>query len=326
MGFITVKKLRKEFKIYSHRPGFKGAFLNLFSRKFHLVKAVNDVSFEIDKGELVGYIGPNGAGKSTTIKMLTGILFPTSGEIKVNGFDPFQDRRLNTRQIGVVFGQRTALWWDLPIIESYDLLHHIYRIEEDRYKKRLLEIVDLLNLKEILSIPVRKLSLGQRMRADIGAALLHEPEVLFFDEPTIGLDISAKQKVREFIKEINQSNKVTVILTTHDLGDIQQLCKRVILIDHGAILFDGKLDDLINKYDSERILIADLVESDRVIGFSKGRLIKREGNRVWIGFNKKVNSASEVIFHLGKLTEIIDCQIKEPDIEGVIAKIYSQNE
>src|SRR5512136_858932 len=260
MSIIAVSQLCKDFQVFRHHRGLTGAFRNLFTREFRTVNAVNDVSFSIERGELVGYLGPNGAGKSTTIKMLTGILVPTSGEILVNGRVPWKERTAHAREIGVVFGQRTNLWWDLPVIESFDLLHHIYRVPEQRYYQNLLKFQDLLGLGEFMHTPVRSLSLGQRMRADLAAALLHDPKLVFLDEPTIGLDVVAKERIRQFIHSVNRERGVTVILTTHDLGDVEKLCQRVLMIDRGRLLFDGALAELRERFGGERELVVDLAD------------------------------------------------------------------
>ena len=274
MPIITVRHLHKDFQIFKHHRGLMGAFRNLFTREFRTVNAVNDVSFSIERGELVGYLGPNGAGKSTTIKMLTGILVPTGGEVCVNGRVPWKERAAHARDIGVVFGQRTNLWWDLPVIESFDLLHYIYRVPDQRYYQNLLRFQDLLGLGEFLHTPVRSLSLGQRMRADLAAALLHDPKLVFLDEPTIGLDVVAKERIRQFIQSINRERGVTVILTTHDLGDVEKLCERVMMIDRGRLLFDGLLSTLRERFGGERELVVDL--ADDYDDVSRGR---RDGRR-----------------------------------------------
>ena len=238
---IEARDLVKEFKVFQRREGVGGAFKDLFKREYCTLKAVDSINFSVEKGEMVGYIGANGAGKSTTIKMLTGILVPTAGYLEVNGFVPYKERKEYTRDIGVVFGQRSQLWWDIAVIESYQLLAKIYRVQTEVYKKRLDKFTEILDLGPLLHIPVRKLSLGQRMRCELAGALIHNPSVLFLDEPTIGLDVLAKVKIREFLKEINDEFKTTVILTTHDLGDIEALCSRVALIDRGKMLYDDEL-------------------------------------------------------------------------------------
>src|SRR5271169_5232770 len=238
---IEVQDLVKEFRTFRRREGVVGALQNLFVREYMTVHAVDHVSFSIEPGEMVGYIGANGAGKSTTIKILTGILSPTGGRVTSNGFVPYRERRHYTKHIGVVFGQRTQLWWDIAVVESFKLLKEIYEISDQDYRRRLDVFCDILGLKAYLSTPVRKLSLGERMRCDLAASLLHNPPVLFLDEPTIGLDVVAKERIREFLKEINRTEGTTVLLTTHDLSDIEELSKRIIIIDKGRVLFDGAL-------------------------------------------------------------------------------------
>lgn len=253
MALIEVRGLTKEFKIFNRREGVFGAFRDLFQRDYKTLKAVDGIDFFVERGEMVGYIGANGAGKSTTIKMLTGILVPTAGEIMVNGFVPYKDREIYTRGIGVVFGQRSQLWWDIAVIESFKLLRRIYDIPVDEFEQRLNRFDELLELDRFLHLPVRKLSLGQRMRCDLVAALLHNPAILFLDEPTIGLDVLAKAKIRDFLKEINDEYKTTVILTTHDLGDIEALCSRVAIIDKGKMLFDGMVDTLYQQWGNDKL-------------------------------------------------------------------------
>ncbi|HEY3291836.1 MAG TPA: ATP-binding cassette domain-containing protein, partial [Anaerolineae bacterium] len=241
MSIITVAGLHKHFKVNKHHRGLTGSVRALFSSESTLVRAVDGISFNIEPGELVGYLGPNGAGKSTTLKMLTGLLVPTSGEVHANGHVPWRDRKAYVARIGAVFGQRTTLWWDLPVIESLELLQHIYKVPHDRFQHNLTECRALLELDPFMHTPVRSLSLGQRMRADICAALLHEPAILFLDEPTIGLDVVAKERIRQFIRHVNRERGVTVLLTTHDLSDVEKLCERVMIIDHGKLLYDGML-------------------------------------------------------------------------------------
>ena len=247
MSFITVKNLNKTFKVYERKSGLKEAFKSLVKRKVKYVHAVDDISFDIKKGEIVGYIGPNGAGKSTTIKMLCGILKPDSGDITVAGFNPFKDRVKYVKNIGVVFGQKSQLWWDIPVMDSFDLLKDIYKISDEDYKKNLNELIELLQLEKFLHTPVRQLSLGERMRCEICASLLHNPKILFLDEPTIGLDAVSKVRVRKFIKEINRKRKVTIILTSHDMQDIESLTNRLIVIGHGKKLYDGTLSGIKHK-------------------------------------------------------------------------------
>lgn len=253
MALIEARGLTKEFRIFRRREGVAGAFRDLFFREYKTLKAVDGIDFTVEKGEMVGYIGANGAGKSTTIKMLTGILVPSSGSVVVNGYVPYEEREDYTLGIGVVFGQRSQLWWDIAVIESFKLLRRIYNVSKEDFDKRLKEFDDLLEINSFLHLPVRKLSLGQRMRCDLVAALLHNPAILFLDEPTIGLDVLAKARIREFLKEINNVYKTTIILTTHDLGDIEALCSRVAIIDKGKMLFDGFVDDLYLKWGHDKL-------------------------------------------------------------------------
>ena len=251
MSYIKVNQISKTFKVAKKKSGLKEAFKSFFKREYLYVEAIKDASFEIKKGEIVAYIGPNGAGKSTTIKILSGILVPSSGTCKVAGMIPWKDRKEYVKKIGVVFGQRSQLWWDIPAEDTFDLLRDIYDIPNDKYQITKKNLIDKLNLKDIINIPVRQLSLGQRMRCEIAASLLHEPEILFLDEPTIGLDAISKQVVRDFIKKLNKEKNTTIILTSHDMSDVTTLAKRIILIGKGHVLYDGSLRKLQNRYESE---------------------------------------------------------------------------
>ena len=324
MPLIQVASLAKEFRISRHHRGAWGAVKNLFTTDYRVVRAVDDVSFNIEAGELVGYLGPNGAGKSTTIKMLTGILVPTGGEVSIAGKVPWKDRVEYVRGIGVVFGQRTNLWWDLPVIESLDLLRHIYRVSDERYEKNLAVFRDLLGLDEFLSTPVRSLSLGQRMRADLAGALLHDPHIIFLDEPTIGLDVVAKERIRQFIKTINRERGVTVILTTHDLGDVEKLCERVMMIDHGKLLFDGSPGELVQRFGGERELVVDFAEDYASVEIEGARVADRDERRVTYRFARGSISASELIQRLSAQYRIVDLSVQEPQIEDTVRKIYEQ--
>jgi len=288
------------------------------------VRAVDGVTFAIEAGELVGYLGPNGAGKSTTIKMLTGILVPTHGEVIVDGRVPWKQRVDHARGIGVVFGQRTNLWWDLPVIESLDLLRHVYRVPEDRYERNLSHFGEMLGLGEFLHTPARSLSLGQRMRADLAAALLHDPRIVFLDEPTIGLDVVAKERIRRFIQSINRERGVTVILTTHDLGDVQKLCERVMMIDHGKLLFDGPPGDLVSRFGGERELVVDFAQDYDDVSVDGARVAQRDGRRVTYRFARGAISASELIQRLSVTYRIEDLSVQEPQIEDTVRRIYEQ--
>ena len=322
MPIITVEHLSKHFKVYKRRTGFWGNLSSTVPRQHDIIKAVDNVNFTLERGELVGYIGANGAGKSTTIKMLTGILVPTSGHIDVMGLTPYRHRRENTRRIGVVFGQRTQLWWDLPVIDSFELLKHIYEIPQNLYKQNLEFFSELLQLQPFLSTPVRRLSLGQRMRCDLTAALLHNPEILYLDEPTIGLDVVAKEQVRQFLRQVNAERQVTVILTTHDLNDVEQVCQRLIIIDSGKIIYDGGIDALKRRYGKTRMLIVDLAQAYSEVQLEGVDLTRRDGNRIWLAFDRDTISASEVIAQLTARYEIQDLTISEPEIEEIVRRIY----
>ncbi len=323
-SIIEVEDLSKEFKVYRHRQGFMGSFVNLFSRQHAVVRAVDHINFKIRRGEIVGYIGPNAAGKSTTIKMLTGILVPTSGGLRVNGRVPHEQRKENARRIGVVFGQRTHLWFDLPVEESFELLRHIYRIPMEQYRANLELFNDVLELHNFFQTPVRQLSLGQRMRADIAAALLHDPDVLFLDEPTIGLDVVAKERIRQFIREINQERQVTVLLTTHDLSDVEKLCERVILIDHARILFDGKLTAIRSLIPRERLLIVDYAERYPNVELRHTVIAYHENMRVHYRFSPDNISITDLISEILERFKIMDLSIQEPEIEEIVRLIYER--
>ncbi|MGQ9553056.1 MAG: ABC transporter ATP-binding protein [Anaerolineae bacterium] len=324
MSAIVVNDLRKEFRVYTHHRGAVGALRNLFTREYRLVKAVDGINFAIEHGELVGYLGPNGAGKSTTIKMLTGILVPTSGTVQVNGRLPWQERRAHVARIGVVFGQRNALWWDLPVVESFDLLRHIYRIPTDRYRRNLDLFSDMLALESFMLTPVRSLSLGQLMRANLAAALLHDPDTLFLDEPTIGLDVVAKERIRQFIRQINHERGTTVILTTHDLSDVGKLCERVMMIDHGQLLFDGQLQELQRRFGGERELVVDFAEDYPNPVVEGASIVERDGPRVTYRFSQDGASASELIGRLSACYHLADLSVREPDIEETVRRIYEE--
>jgi ABC-2 type transport system ATP-binding protein len=321
---IRVKDLEKTFKIYKDQKGYFGALRNLFNRQFNLVHAVDKIRFEIQPGELVGYIGPNGAGKSTTIKMLTGLLVPTSGEVQVNGFIPWKQRKEYVRNIGAVFGQRTTLWWDLPLRDSLDLLQHIYEIPEPTFRQNFGLFREILELDHFMETPVRSLSLGQRMRADLCAALLHDPTLVFLDEPTIGLDVVAKQRIREFIQYLNQERKTTILLTTHDISDVAKLCERVMIIDHGRILFDGQLSNLLDEFGGRRQLVVDFSEFYPNPVIENAEIIQQDGNKVVYSFERHVVSASKLINMLSQNYRIRDLEVKDQPIEDTIRRIYEE--
>ncbi|WP_405780462.1 ATP-binding cassette domain-containing protein [Streptomyces sp. NBC_00859] len=313
-AFIELEGLEKVFDV--HR---KSGFLR---REKHQVRAVDGITFRVGRGEMVGYIGPNGAGKSTTIKMLTGILTPSAGRIRVAGLDPSRERTKLAQRIGVVFGQRTTLWWDLPLRDSYRLAHRMYRIPDARFRENMDRCVELLDLAELLEVPVRQLSLGQRMRGDIAAALLHDPEVLYLDEPTIGLDVISKAKVRGFLQDLNAERGTTVLLTTHDLSDIEQLCKRVMVIDHGRLMYDGAPAGLHEVGESERTLVVDLERELPPIDIPSARTIRVEGPRQWLTFPASA-SAAPLVAAVAAAYPLVDLAVREPDIEAVIAKMYA---
>ncbi|MEU0333112.1 ATP-binding cassette domain-containing protein [Streptomyces sp. NPDC006193] len=313
--FIALDRVEKVFEV-RRRTGF-------LRRERREVRAVDGISFTVARGEMVGYIGPNGAGKSTTIKMLTGILTPSAGRLRVAGIDPARERTRLAQRIGVVFGQRTTLWWDLPLIDSYRLAHRMYRIPDARYRQNLDRLVELLELGALLDVPVRQLSLGQRMRGDIAAALLHDPQVLYLDEPTIGLDVVSKAKVRGFLRELNAEHGTTVLLTTHDLQDIEQLCSRVMVIDHGRLVYDGPLAGLHEAGQSERTLVVDLAGELPPVEVAAARVVRVEGPRQWLAFPAG-QSAAPLVAELAARYPLVDLSVREPDIEAVIARMYAE--
>lgn len=315
-AFIELDGVEKVFDV-RRKTGF-------LKRERQQVRAVDGLSFTVARGEMVGYIGPNGAGKSTTIKMLTGILTPSGGRLRVAGIDPSRERTRLAHRMGVVFGQRTTLWWDLPLIDSYRLMHRMYRIPDGRYRENLDRCVELLQLEALLDVPVRQLSLGQRMRGDIAAALLHDPEVLYLDEPTIGLDVVSKAKVRGFLRDLNAERGTTVLLTTHDLQDIEQLCSRVMVIDHGRLMYDGPLAGLHEAGESERTLVVDLErELPPIEAPPPARVVRVEGPRQWLAFPASA-SAAGLVAQVAAAYPLVDLSVREPDIEAVIAKIYAE--
>ncbi len=323
MALIEVESLVKTFRIAERAPGIRGALLGLVHRRHREVRALDGVSFAIEPGELVGYIGPNGAGKSTTVKVLSGILVPDGGRCEVAGRTPWKSRIAHVREIGVVFGQRTQLWWDLPVVESFDLLRDIYRVRSDTYAARREELIERLDLESLLDVPVRQLSLGQRMRCDLAAALLHEPRILFLDEPTIGLDAVSKLAVRDFIRKLNREDGVTVILTTHDLDDIEALCDRILVIGDGRILSDGSLEDLRARVTTERWLIVDIRNGATDIDDPDAEVIEREGSRVTLRFDPDRVSTADLIARITAAHPIRDLFVQSPPIEEIIARLYS---
>jgi ABC-2 type transport system ATP-binding protein len=321
---IQARNLEKHFKIFKHHRGPWGAIRNLISREYQTIRAVDGIHFEIQTGELVGYLGPNGAGKSTTIKMLSGLLVPTGGELYVSGRIPWKQRREHVANIGTVFGQRTTLWWDLPVVESLNLLKHIYKIEDKRFQQNITEFKEILDLDTILDIPVRSLSLGQRMRADLCAALLHDPPVVFLDEPTIGLDVVAKERIRQFIQHINTERRTTIILTTHDVSDVARLCKRVMIIDQGHLIYDGPLEALQDRFGEYRELVVDFAQSYVDYHVEGAKISQNDDLRVTYQFHRNEVTASQLITRISSKFRIQDLSVREPEIEATIRRIYEE--
>jgi ABC-2 type transport system ATP-binding protein len=320
---IVAERLEKTYRVPLTAKG--GALRTLISRGTRDVRAVDTISFRIAPGEMVGYVGPNGAGKSTTIKMLTGILVPSGGQVRVAGLDPTRQRRILAARVGVVFGQRTQLWWDLPLIESLELLRYVYRVPAARFAENLAAFRAVLDLDEFLETPVRQLSLGQRMRGDLAAALLHDPAILYLDEPTIGLDVVAKGRIREFLLEINRERGVTVLLTTHDMADIAHLCARMMIIDHGHLLYDGSVAAIRDRFGTERTLVVDLEtdETGPLIGLPAEE-IRVDGLRRWLRFRRADVTAAELIAAVSARYPIRDLTIEEPEIEDIVRRIYQE--
>ena len=322
MSQIIVEELVKRYRISERDAGVLGAAKGLFHRRYQTIDALDGVSFSIDSGELVGYIGPNGAGKSTTVKVMSGILVPDSGRCEILGRIPWRTRQDHVRQLGVVFGQRTQLWWDLPVIESFDLLRDIYRIPRRDYVENRDAFVEVLDIESCLDVPVRQLSLGQRMRCDLAAALLHSPPILFLDEPTIGMDAVSKIAFRQFIKRFNQERGTTVILTTHDMDDIEAICDRVMVINNGKIISDGRLEHLRDQVALERRLVVDLVDNADLAVPADAKVADRQGNRVYIQFDPHRISATALIADITSKHQVADLFVENPPIEEVIARIY----
>ena len=320
MAHIELTDVTKEFVVYR-----KSAGRARLRRERHKVRAVDGISLAVNEGELVGYIGPNGAGKSTTIKMLTGILVPSSGRIRVAGVDP-QRRRVDlARRIGVVFGQRTQLWWDLPLRDSFDLLRHVYRVPAEQHARNLAEFVELLDMSAFLDTPVRQLSLGQRMRGELAATLLHNPEILYLDEPTIGLDVVSKARVRDFLARVNRERGVSIILTTHDLADVERLCSRLVVIDHGRVIHDGTVAEIKGRFGDFRTMVVDLEEATAPIDVAGAQVVKVEGPRQWLRFHRDDTSAADLVAEVARHARLVDLAIEEPDIDDVVTRIYTES-
>lgn len=321
---IEVEALSKSFKVLKRNAGIASALKSVFHPQYSTIQALEDVSFKISEGEIIGYIGPNGAGKSTTIKIISGILVPDSGKCNILGYTPWKDRVNHVRNIGVVFGQRSQLWWDVPVIDSFNLLKDIYKIPSKEFRNNLELLTSILDLSDFLSTPVRQLSLGQRMRCEIGASLLHSPKILFLDEPTIGLDAVSKISVRNFIKTINREKKVTVILTTHDMNDIEALSERILLIGKGKLLLDGTLMELKNRYVTHKTLTVDFVESDEEINIEGTTFISKSRERIIFSVDLEKIKVSEVIALLSKRLDIIDVSVENRLIDEIIVDLYKE--
>ena len=330
---IYVDNVTKEFKKVVKDSGLKGSVKSLFNRKYDIVKAVDDISFHVPKGEILGFIGANGAGKSTTIKMLTGILTPTSGNIQINGQVPYKNRKKYVKEIGVVFGQRTQLWWDLPLVETFSVLKQIYQVEDKAFNERMGLLNEVLELEDFVKSPVRTLSLGQRMRADLAASLIHNPKVLFLDEPTIGLDVAVKNNIRKAITQINEQEKTTIILTTHDLNDIESLCKRIVMIDKGKIMYDGSLTQMktqfgkyrevnISLFNNEQLeklnFIADFkVENDDI-------KVNKNKEKITVTFNTEKISISDMLSYILANVSVKDLSVNDVNIEEIVCRMYGK--
>jgi ABC-2 type transport system ATP-binding protein len=319
---ISVSHLTKYYQVHQKEAGFMGSLKSLVKRNYYDAKAVDDISFTINEGELIGFIGPNGAGKTTTLKCLSGLLYPTSGEVKVLGYTPFQRKSAYLKQISLVMGQKNQLWWDLPAIDTFLLNKEIYEISDSAYKKVLEELTELLDVKDILEVQVRKLSLGQRMKCELIAALIHQPKVLFLDEPTIGMDVVMQQKLRDFVKEYNQRYNATILLTSHYMKDVEQLCERIIIIDHGKVLYDGKLANIVKKYAKHKfisIVFSTPVKKEKLEKF--GRIGEFEGTRAVLSVPREKSSfvAAEVLDKF----PVDDLNIEEPNIEEIIRDVFS---
>ena len=323
MPIIEVKDLVKTYKIIEKEDGIKGYFKNLIKPKYNEITAVNGINFNIEEGELVGYIGENGAGKSTTIKMLTGLLTPTSGKVVVNGIVPNEKRIENNKNIGAVFGQKTQLWWDLPVIESFRLIKKMYKIPENEYRNNLKNFSKILDLDDLLEKQVKNLSLGQKMRCEIAATFLHNPKIVYLDEPTIGLDVFVKEKIRKFIKDINKEKKTTVILTTHDLNDIEDVCDRIILLDKGKIIFDGekqKFKDTYGKYVIAEFIISS--KNKNICDLDNAMILEENDKSLKIKFLHDETTIVKLINEISNYCTINDIHIKEAGLEEILKEIY----
>jgi ABC-2 type transport system ATP-binding protein len=324
VGLISLKGIHKSFKVAKRSAGMQQALKALFIREYTVVEALNDISFTINEGEIVGYIGPNGAGKSTTIKVMSGILAPDSGICSIMGYTPWKERVAYVKNIGVVFGQRSQLWWDVPVIDSFELLKDIYKISDAEYKSNLNLLVETLDINNVIHTPVRQLSLGLRMRCEIAASLLHGPKILFLDEPTIGLDAISKIAVRQFIKNINKEKGVTVILTTHDMNDIEALANRILMIGNGQLLYDGNLNELRSRFGTSRTITADYREHSLPPVIPGATLLSWSPERSVISINTDQTSVSDAIAQLSGQVDLIDITIEAKPIEEVVIQLYKE--
>lgn len=323
MSVISVKNLKKYYSVYQKEPGFWGSIKSLFSRKYSQVKAVDNISFKIDEGELVGFIGPNGAGKTTTLKVLSGLLYPTSGAVSVLGFEPFKRQPELQKQFTLIMGQKNQLWWDLPAWESFILNKEIYEVSDDQFKKVVFKLSQMLEIDDVLKIQVRKLSLGQRMKCELVASLIHSPKVLFLDEPTIGLDVLAQKKMRDFIKEYNQKFKSTIILTSHYMGDVKELCKRVVIINEGKILYDGLLEKIIEKFATHKVIKVDFdggVDRKRLESIGRIREFDILHAVLTVPYNEAAKKASQLLTKF----KVADLTVEDPPIEDIIRQVFSK--
>lgn len=325
MGIIDVRHLSKEYKVYEQQPGFRNALKSFFKRTVKIVRAVHDLSFEIKPGEIVGFIGENGAGKSTTIKIMSGILYPTAGEVCVNGIRPYENRRKNAMDIGVVFGQRTRLLWDLPALDSFELYREIYQIESAMFRRNVEMFTELLDMKDFLKTPARQLSLGQKIKADIALAMLHSPKIMYLDEPTIGLDVLAKSNIRKFIVDANRMNGTTTILTSHDMKDLDQVCSRIVMISKGSLLYDGEMAAFKAEFGGETLLKVTFAQEKTDFRHDLMNVLSDEGSTKSIVFNKKLISLQQAMTYITGNFEVADISVVEADIEQIVRGIYLKN-
>lgn len=324
---IKVNNLCKNFMVQKREQGLRATIKEVFHREYEIKEAVKDISFEVQEGEIVGYLGPNGAGKSTTIKMLAGILIPTSGNISVNGIEPSKNRIVNAKQIGVVFGQRSQLWWDIPVCETLNLMRYMYKIPDSIYRQNIQMFNEILDLQKFVNMPARQLSLGQRMRADFACALLHNPKVLYLDEPTIGLDVFVKENIREFIKEINARLHTTIVLTTHDMFDVEKLCSRVMVIHNGKLMYNGNIDSLRKKYGTIETIDIELSDINMDLEpISRLQLedIKHEGNKLSISYNNNYVNSTSILTEFLSQNKVKDFKVHESNIDDIIREMYQE--